>query len=90
MTSEEPTTDLRSVTHLYVFQSSPDRPPRGYVVPPGQAGPRKLAVELPTGLAPVAPNIESPLALLQAWQNRTVAVLPQPLGNKCLLHPKED
>ena len=49
---------------------------------------QKTTAELPSGLGQLLPNIQSPLALFQARQSRTVAVLPQPLGNKCLLHPK--
>ena len=49
---------------------------------------QKTTEELPTGLAQLLPNIQRPFALLQAWRSRTVAVLPQPLVNKCLLHPK--
>ena len=38
MTSEEPSTDLRSVTHLCVFSLHLIDPPGG-IVPPGQVGP---------------------------------------------------
>lgn len=86
MTSEEPSTDLRSVTHLCVFSLHLIDPP-GVSFHQGKWG-QKTTVELPSGLAQLLPNIQGPLALLQAWQSRTVAVLPQPLGNKCLLHPK--
>lgn len=58
MTSEEPSTDLRSVTHLCVFQSSPDRLPQGYCSTRA-SGARKQQRNCPLGLVSCSPTFRA-------------------------------